>query len=215
MSLKVSASILAADLLNLANEITFCEDAKVDSIHFDVMDNHFVPNISFGAGLCSQLTKKTKLDVNIHLMTKPTTKELIKTFINAKANSITFHKESIEDSSEAIDLISFIKEHSCKVGIALNPNTSIESIIDLLHLIDEVLVMSVNPGFAGQKFMPDILSKIERLRKLFKGEITIDGGVNIDNSEAIKQAGASSIVVGSYLFNQGDYKATISRLKLV
>ena len=215
-SIKISPSILSADFSKLGLEISSLEKAGADLIHIDVMDGHFVPNITIGPGVINKLRKYTSLPFDVHLMISPV-HNFIKNFAEAGADIITIHPEATDD---LISSIKEIKSYNKKAGVSLNPETSIDKVLPVLNLIDLVLVMSVNPGFGGQKFMPETLKKVELLRKeidkkKLKTQIEIDGGINIENSKNAIKAGVDIIVSGTTIFkeNGGDLKKNIQLLK--
>tara|TARA_B100001996_G_scaffold354292_1_gene316168 strand:- start:354 stop:1013 length:660 start_codon:yes stop_codon:yes gene_type:complete len=215
-SIKISPSILSADFSKLGNEIQDLEKAKADLIHIDVMDGHFVPNITIGPDVISKLRKHTSLPFDVHLMISPV-HDFIKSFAEAGSDIITIHPEATKD---LVGSIQKIKSYNKKVGISLNPKTSIDKVLPVLSLIDLVLVMSVNPGFGGQKFMPETLEKVKTLRKeidikKLKAQIEIDGGINFNNSKAAIKAGVDILVSGTTIFkeNGGDLKKNIQLLK--
>ena len=215
-SIKISPSILSADFSKLGSEIKDLEKANADLIHIDVMDGHFVPNITIGPEVIKQLRKYTSLPFDVHLMISPV-HNFIKNFAEAGADIITIHPEA---TNNLIDSIKKIKSYNKKAGVSLNPETSIDKVLPVLNLIDLVLVMSVNPGFGGQKFMPETLEKVKALRKeidkkKLKTQIEIDGGINIENSKTAIKAGVDIIVSGTTIFkeNGGNLKKNIQLLK--
>ena len=214
--IKISPSILSADFSKLGSEIENLEKAGADLIHIDVMDGHFVPNITIGPDVISKLRKYTKLPFDVHLMISPVDK-FIKNFAEAGADIITIHPEA---SNDLLNSIKKIRSYNKKVGISLNPETSIDKVMPILDLIDLVLIMSVNPGFGGQNFIKETLNKVKILRKeidlkKFKTQIEIDGGINFETSKISKQAGVDIIVSGTTIFkeNGGDLKKNIQLLK--
>jgi len=216
--IKISPSILSADFSQLGKEISNLEKGGADLIHVDVMDGHFVPNLTIGPPVIKALRKNTKLPFDVHLMISPVHK-YIKDFADAGSDIITIHPEATNDLKESI---SHIKELNKKVGVSLNPNTKIEIIESHLNNIDLVLVMSVFPGFGGQKFIPETMKKIINLKKIkdeknYSFDIEVDGGVNFSNSKDIINAGANILVSGTTVFkeNNGDIKKNIETLKSV
>ena len=215
--IKISPSILSADFSQLGNEIKRLEEAGADMIHVDVMDGHFVPNLTIGPPVIKSLRKYTNLIFDVHLMISPVHK-YIKDFADAGANIITIHPEATENLKESINLIRSLNK---KVGVSLNPDSKIDLIKDILKDIDLVLIMSVHPGFGGQKFIPDVIEKIEKLKlikneKNFNFDIEVDGGINFENSKSVIEAGANILVSGTTIFksNNGDIKKNIDILKL-
>ena len=215
--IKISPSILSADFSQLGNEIKRLEEAGADMIHVDVMDGHFVPNLTIGPPVIKSLRKYTNLIFDVHLMISPVHK-YIKDFADAGANIITIHPEATENLKESINLIRSLNK---KVGVSLNPDSKIDLIKDILKDIDLVLIMSVHPGFGGQKFIPDVINKIEKLKlikseKNFNFDIEVDGGINFENSKSVIKAGANILVSGTTIFksNNGDIKKNIDTLKL-
>ena len=214
--IQISPSILSADFSQLGNEIKRLEEGGADMIHVDVMDGHFVPNLTIGPPVIKALKKNSSLIFDVHLMISPVHK-YIESFADAGADIITIHPEATDNLEQSI---SKIKELKKKVGISLNPETQIEIILDVLNKIDLVLIMSVNPGFGGQKFMPEVLTKIKELKKIqnerkLNFDIEIDGGINFDNSKIAVEAGANILVSGTTIFksNNGDIKKNIELLK--
>ena len=215
-SIKISPSILSADFSKLGSEIKNLEKAKADLIHIDVMDGHFVPNITIGPEVIDKLRKYTSLPFDVHLMIAPVD-NFIKNFADAGADIITIHPEA---TNNLTDSIKKIKSFNKKAGISLNPETPVEKVLPVLNIIDLVLVMSVNPGFGGQKFMKETLDKVKILRKeidtkKLKTLIEIDGGINFQNAKMAKDAGVDILVSGTTVFkeNGGDLEKNIQLLR--
>ena len=216
--IKISPSILSADFSNLEKDIKKLETGGADMIHVDVMDGHFVPNITIGPPVIKALRNKTSLPFDVHLMISPVHK-YIKDFANAGADIITIHPEATPNLQESIDEIKSFKK---KVGISLNPDTKIDIVEDYLDKVDLILIMSVYPGFGGQKFISDVLEKIKGLKNLkdkkkLNFDIEVDGGINFSNFKSVIDAGANVLVSGTTIFkeNNGDIKKNIDFLKSI
>jgi ribulose-phosphate 3-epimerase len=214
--IQISPSILSADFSQLGNEIKRLEEGGADLIHVDVMDGHFVPNLTIGPPVIKALKKNCSIKFDVHLMISPVHK-YIDAYADAGADIITIHPEATDDLSSSIKKI---KDLGKKVGVSLNPETKVSVIKDHLDQIDLVLIMSVNPGFGGQKFMPEVLDKIKELKNIQKEQnidfdIEIDGGINFENSKIAIEAGANILVSGTTIFksNNGDIKKNIDLLK--
>ena len=214
--IQISPSILSADFSQLGNEIKRLEKSGADMIHVDVMDGHFVPNLTIGPPVIKALKKHSSILFDVHLMISPV-HEYIEAYSNAGADIITIHPEATKDLKSSILKIKELKK---KVGISLNPETKIDVILNFLDQIDLVLIMSVNPGFGGQKFMPEVLIKIKELKKIQKEkklnfDIEIDGGINFENNKLAIEAGANILVSGTTIFknNNGNIKKNIDLLK--
>ena len=216
-NIQISPSILSADFSQLGTEIKRLEEGGADMIHVDVMDGHFVPNLTIGPPVIKALRKHCSLKFDVHLMISPVHK-YIEAYADAGADIITIHPEATQNLRESIKTIKDLKK---KVGVSLNPESKIELITEFLDQIDLVLIMSVNPGFGGQKFMPEVLDKIKQLKKIqqeknLNFDIEIDGGINFENCKIAIDAGANILVSGTTVFksNDGDIKKNIDLLKL-
>jgi ribulose-phosphate 3-epimerase len=210
----IAPSILSADFARLGEEVQNVLAAGADLIHFDVMDNHYVPNLTIGPMVCEALRKHgITAPIDVHLMVKPVDR-IVPDFAQAGATFITFHPEASEHVDRTIELI---REHGCKPGLVFNPATPLNWLDHTIHKIDMVLIMSVNPGFGGQKFIPTALDKLRLARERIRASgreirLEIDGGVKADNIEAIARAGADTFVAGSAIFGAKDYAATIAAM---
>ena len=216
--IQISPSILSADFSQLGNEIKRLEEGGADMIHVDVMDNHFVPNLTIGPPVIKRLRSCTKLPFDVHLMISPVHK-YIENYADAGADIITIHPEA---TYNLINSINLIKKLNKKVGVSLNPDTKLNIIDNVLSQIDIILIMSVFPGFGGQKFMPEVVEKIKNLKKIkeekkFNFDIEVDGGINFNNNKIVIEAGANILVSGTTIFkeNNGNIKKNIDSLKLV
>ena len=215
-NIQISPSILSADFGQLGTEIKRLEEGGADMIHVDVMDGHFVPNLTIGPPVIKALRKHCSLKFDVHLMISPVHK-YIDAYADAGADIITIHPEATDNLENSIKKI---KEKNKKVGVSLNPESKIDLILDLLDQIDLVLIMSVNPGFGGQKFMPEVIEKIKKLFQIKKDnklnfDIEVDGGINFSNSKEVISAGANILVSGTTIFNEnnGDIKKNIETLR--
>ena len=216
--IQISPSILSADFSQLGNEIKRLEEGGADMIHVDVMDGHFVPNLTIGPPVIKRLRNCTKLPFDVHLMISPVHK-YIEDFSKAGADIITIHPEATDNLNESINLIRKLNK---KIGVSLNPDTKLSVIENILDQIDLVLIMSVYPGFGGQKFMPEVIEKIKNLKEIkekkkLNFDIEVDGGINFKNSKIVIEAGANILVSGTTIFkeNNGNVKKNIDSLKLV
>jgi len=211
---KIAPSILAADFSRLGDEIKAVEDAGADWIHVDVMDGRFVPNITIGPVVVESIRKVTKLPLDVHLMIEDAD-NYIKDFADAGADYLTVHVEACRHLNRTIQLI---KENGARAGVVLNPATSLSSLEEILHDVDLVLLMSVNPGFGGQQFIPSLEDKILNMRQIMNQyeqdfDLEVDGGIKASNAGAVKKAGANVLVAGSAIFNSKNYKKAIAALR--
>jgi ribulose-phosphate 3-epimerase len=211
---RIAPSILSADFARLGEEVTKVIGAGADWIHFDVMDNHYVPNLTIGPLVCEAIRPITKAPIDVHLMVKPVDR-IVPDFARAGANNISFHPEASEHIDRTIGLI---KENGCTAGLVFNPATPLNHLDHVLDKLDLILIMSVNPGFGGQKFIPEALRKLATVRRLIDESgrdirLEVDGGVKVDNIAEIAAAGADTFVAGSAIFSSKDYRETVSAMR--
>lgn len=214
MTLKIAPSILSSDFLHLENEIRAIEKAGADILHLDIMDGHFVPNLTFGPGLVKQIRSVTTLPLDAHLMiTNPA--DFADKFIDAGVNYLSFH---IETDANYVSLFRKIRKRGVKAGIAINPETSLDALPGVIDEIDYVLIMSVHPGFGGQSFIEESVEKVRKAKEIIGSrpiEIEIDGGINFETAKTVKKVGVNILVAGSFIFKSDDYAKTIAGLRNV
>ena len=211
---RIAPSILSANFAKLGEEVTSVLDAGADIIHFDVMDNHYVPNLTIGPLVCEALRPLTQAIIDVHLMVKPVDR-IVPDFAKAGANIISFHPEASEHIDRTIQVI---KDNGCKAGLVFNPGTPLHYLDHVIEKLDLILIMSVNPGFGGQSFIPEALNKLRLVRQRIDATgrdiwLEIDGGVKTDNIRSIAEAGADTFVAGSAIFGKGDYRTTINGMR--
>ena len=211
---RIAPSILSADFARLGEEVRNVEAAGADMIHFDVMDNHYVPNLTIGPMVCQAIRPHVQIPIDVHLMVRPVDR-IIPDFAKAGANIISFHPEATEHLDRTLQLI---RDHGCKAGLAFNPGTSLNYLEYVMDKVDLILIMSVNPGFGGQSFIPHTLKKIAEVRKLIDASgfdimLEVDGGIKTDNIAAVAAAGADTFVAGSAIFGQPAYASVIAGMR--
>lgn len=212
--MKIAPSILSADYANMATDVRRIEAAGADALHVDVMDGHFVPNLSFGAGMVAALRPVTKLPLDVHLMVEHP-EDWVEPFAKAGSDTILVHVEATAHIHRALQLI---KQHQVRAGVVINPGTPLSAVEELLPMVDQVLVMTVNPGFGGQKFLPDTVDKVRRLAQMradraLNFTIEVDGGISDQTAKVVVDAGADLLVAGSFVFTKGEPAAQMQKIR--
>jgi len=210
----VAPSLLACDFGRLADEVQQVQEAGADWLHVDVMDGHFVPNLTIGPVVVEAIRRASRIPLDVHLMMSHP-EQYVKAFVDAGSHYLTVHVEApgLRTESVLVNTLGMIRKHGARAGLSLRPRTSAEALKPFLESLDLILVMSVEPGFGGQAFMPDMIPKVRQLRAWFAGDLAVDGGINAQTGRQMRQAGANVMVAGTYIFRSGSYKDTIASLR--